>query len=103
MLDKLLANFDHRQKKFLFSCGTALALLLLLWILFSPTNSVMNLFNAGENLKLLQAEINRLETENAKLREDVARLEKDRQYVEELARKEHGLIKKNELLYKFDK
>ena len=45
----------------------------------------------------------RLEEENAILREEIDRLKHDPTYLEEKARKEYGLLKKNEMLYKFDK
>lgn len=44
----------------------------------------------------------KLEEENQKLREEVKRLQTDRRYIEEIARKELGMIKEGEIIYQFD-
>ncbi len=44
----------------------------------------------------------KLEEENQKLREEVKRLQTDRRYIEEIARKELGMVKEGEIIYQFD-
>ena len=43
-----------------------------------------------------------LERENQKLREEVKRLKSDKRYIEEIARKELGMVKEGEIIYQFD-
>jgi cell division protein FtsB/cell division protein DivIC len=44
----------------------------------------------------------RLEEENQKLKEEVKRLQSDKRYIEEIARKELGMVKEGEIIYRFD-
>jgi len=57
----------------------------------------------------LQKEVGRIkernikqEEENQKLREEVKRLQRDKRYIEEIARKELGMVKEGEIIYQFD-
>jgi cell division protein FtsB/cell division protein DivIC len=36
------------------------------------------------------------------LREEVKRLQRDKRYIEEIARKELGMVKEGEIIYQFD-
>ena len=47
-------------------------------------------------------ENSQLEAKNAELTKDIKRLQSDDTYLEEVARKKHGLLKKNETVYEFD-
>lgn len=47
--------------------------------------------------------IDRLEQENRRLLDEINRLRKDREYIESMARRELGLVKDNELLYRFSR
>jgi len=43
-----------------------------------------------------------MEEENRKLREEVRRLQHEKRYIEEIARKELGMVKEGEIIYQFD-
>lgn len=43
-----------------------------------------------------------MEEENRKLREEVKRLQYEKRYIEEIARKELGMVKEGEVIYQFD-
>jgi cell division protein FtsB/cell division protein DivIC len=43
-----------------------------------------------------------MEEENRKLKEEVRRLQTERKYIEEIARKELGMVKEGEIIYQFD-
>ena len=43
-----------------------------------------------------------MEEENRKLKEEVRRLQYEKPYIEEIARKELGLVKEGEIIYQFD-
>lgn len=48
-------------------------------------------------------EINvKMEEENRKLKEEVKRLQHEKRYIEEIARKELGMVKEGEIIYQFD-
>ena len=43
-----------------------------------------------------------MEEENRKLKEEVKRLQVEKRYIEEIARKELGMVKEGEVIYQFD-
>jgi cell division protein FtsB len=44
----------------------------------------------------------KIEQENQKLREEVKRLQYEKRYIEEIARKELGMVKEGEVIYQFE-
>ena len=44
----------------------------------------------------------KMEEENLKLKEEVRRLRHEKRYIEEIARKELGMVKEGEIIYQFD-
>ena len=44
----------------------------------------------------------KLEVENQKLKEEVKRLQTDKRYIEEIARRELGMVKQGEIVYQFE-
>jgi cell division protein FtsB len=44
----------------------------------------------------------KMEEENRKLREEVKRLQYEKRYIEEIARKELGMVKEGEVIYQFE-
>ena len=44
----------------------------------------------------------KIEEENRKLKEEVRRLRYEKRYIEEIARKELGMVKEGEIIYQFD-
>lgn len=75
----------------------------LLWLLFAPGNGLFSLLRQRSDLRDLQQQTEDLRRENAKLAEEIDRLENDTAYLEEVARKDYGLLKKNEQVYDFSK
>lgn len=49
----------------------------------------------------LQVELRRLEEANALLRQEIEALRSDRRYIEEIARRELGMVKADELVFQF--
>ena len=68
-------------------------------------NIFINLYQGHKKVERLEAKMNKLNTEIAKLNKETDELEKkvkyinSKQSIEEIARKELGLVKENELLY----
>ncbi len=73
---------------------------LALWMLLSP-HGLWQYGKISRKIEELQAENHRLEEENRQLLTEITRLRNDPQYIEEVARRKHGLLKKNELIFHF--
>ena len=99
----MFKKFSRSERRQLLYIGVFLIVLVLLWVLIAPKKSTLHLLLTQKKLAVIQVENKRLEEENAILREEIDRLKHDPTYLEEKARKEYGLLKKNEMLYKFDK
>ena len=99
----MFKQFSPAEKKQFLYIGLFLLVLVLLWVLIAPKKSTLHLIRAKQELDAIQAENKRLEDENALLRKEIDKLKHDPAYLEEKARKDYGLLKKNEMLYKFDK
>ncbi len=73
----------------------------LLWIVFLPGSGLLALWKKRAELKTLQQQTVVLDRENAQLQEDIDRLQNDPAYLEEIARKQHNLLRKNERVFEF--
>ncbi len=80
-----------------------LVCLALMWVLFAPGQGVVSLLRQRSELMELQAEAERLQIQNEKLAAELERLQNDPEYLEEIARKDFGLLKENERVYDFSK
>jgi cell division protein FtsB len=79
-----------------------MVLMLALWIAFSPFGIVRYL-QVEKRLADAAQEMIRLENENRALEEEIARLERDPDFIEEVGRKRYGLIRKGEIIFDFGK
>lgn len=89
-----------QEKRFL-KISVALAVLALLWVLLAPGSGLLSLWKKREELQRLQQQTIQLEKENGVLVKDIDRLKNDPGYLEEIARKDYGLLKKNERVFEF--
>jgi cell division protein FtsL len=96
------SNFSPALK-FLPGAALIIGLLVALWLVFSPHHGLIALYRANRELQETMAQNQTLEEENKNLRAELNRLKNDPDYIEKLARKDLGLIKKNEVLYDFSK
>ncbi len=69
---------------------------------FFGEKGIFSLFHLQKEVARIKEKNVKLEEENQKLREEVKRLQTDRRYIEEIARKELGMIKEGEIIYQFD-
>ncbi len=69
---------------------------------FFGEKGVLRLLRLQKELEEIKGRNLRIEEENRKLREEVKRLQTDKRYIEEIARKELGLVKEDEIIYQFD-
>jgi cell division protein FtsB len=80
-----------------------LSIIALLWIFFAPGSGIVTLIGKRSELKRLQRETAQLEQQINALQKDIDRLNNDPSYLEDIARREHGLLKKNERVFDFSK
>jgi len=77
--------------------------LLILGILtFFGEKGILHLLRLQKELVRIKEKNTKLEVENQKLKEEVKRLQTDKRYIEEIARKELGMVKEGEIIYQFD-
>lgn len=81
----------------------ALVLVAVMWIIFSPGTGFMSLLGHRSELTQLQQKTAELEQENSELQAEINRLQNDTEYLEEVARKEYGLLRKNERVFDFSR
>lgn len=71
------------------------------WIVFAPGNGILALLNQRAELKSIEQETQELTMENEELRAEIDRIENDEEYLEEISRRDHGMVKENEMLFEF--
>jgi len=85
----------------LWRAAALIALLGLAWLLFSPGNGLLSVFSTKSELRKLQAETAELSKENAVLKIEIDKMKNDPAYLEEVARRDFGLLKPNERVFDF--
>lgn len=89
-------------RKRLWIAGAVAVAFLLVWFLFAPGRGYVRHRQLQREIESLTQENSRLESKNAELVEDIRRLKSDEAYIEDVARKKHGLLKKDEMVYEFE-
>ncbi|MGQ9648436.1 MAG: FtsB family cell division protein [Thermodesulfobacteriota bacterium] len=84
-----------------------LILVLLLFLIigfftFLGDKGIIHLLRLQKELAQIEEASVKMEEENRKLREEVRRLQHEKRYIEEIARKELGMVKEGEIIYQFD-
>ena len=79
-----------------------ISLLILGSLTFFGEKGIFNLLLLRKEVVRIKEKNLRLEEENQKLKEEVKRLQSDKRYIEEIARKELGMVKEGEIIYRFD-
>ena len=75
--------------------------LVVAWLGFGERGFI-HLYRMDTERQAYLERINKLERENRELLEEIQRLRSDRDYVENLGRRELGLVKEDELMYRFE-
>jgi len=70
------------------------------WLGFGR-HGFIHLYRVGKERQACEQRIKKLSTKNQALFDEIQRLRTDSKYVEQVARKELGLVKKNEIIYRF--
>lgn len=73
------------------------------WLVFAPGNGLLSLYSQRRELQTLQAERDHLIQENNHLQAEIDKMKNDPAHLEEVARRNFGLLKPNERVYDFSK
>jgi cell division protein FtsB len=76
--------------------------LILGFLTFFGEKGILHLLHLQKELARIKETNTRIEEENQRLREEVRRLQHEKRYIEEIARKELGMVKEGEIIYLFD-
>ena len=101
MKRKLKLYLSPPQEKRFYRIVAVLLTASLPWLIFAPQSGVLALLQKRAKMKSLQHKTLLLERSNKELEQEINRLRTDPAYLEEVARREHGLLKKNEFIYDF--
>lgn len=89
------------QIKKLWRAGAVIVLSAFVWLLIAPDYGVLSLLRKRSELQKLQQEAEHLTLENKRLELEIDRLKNDPEYLEQVARRDYGLLKTNERVYDF--
>ncbi len=81
---------------------TLVLFLILGSVAFFGERGILHLLRLKKELVRIKEENTQMEKENQTLKEEVRRLKQEKSYIEEIARKELGLVKEGEILYRFE-
>jgi cell division protein FtsB len=76
--------------------------LVVVWLGFGE-HGFVHLYRMEKERKSYEERITRLEQENKELLDEIQRLRTDREYIESMGRRELGLVKDDEMLYRFER
>jgi cell division protein FtsB len=79
-----------------------LLFLILGFFTFFGDKGILHLLGLQKELARIKETNVRMEEENRRLREEVSRLQHEKRYIEEIARKELGMVKEGEVIYRFE-
>jgi cell division protein FtsB len=78
-------------------------ILAFLFIILFSEHGLLDYIKMKRQISAINQSIGKLERENVQLKAQVDRLQKDDQYLEELARQKYGFIREGEKVYRIEK
>ncbi len=100
-LSALIPISIQKNRTFITFCLVSV-LILFVVVYFAPYGA-RNYFNLQNELSVINNEIAELTLENKQLKNEIDRLKNDENYIQEVARKKYGMLKKDELIFDFSK
>lgn len=73
------------------------------WLVFNPRSGLIQYYQKSRQAEKLNKENAQLSAENSALKKDIARIHADKDYLEHVAREQHGLLRSNEMIFDFSK
>ena len=101
MKKKLKLHLTPMQEKMFVRIAIFLVAAVFTWIIFAPRIGILAYLQKHSRFRGLEQKTLQLEKSNASLSTEIERLKKDPAYLEDVARREQGLLKKNEYIYDF--
>ncbi len=95
-------GFDRKEFFKIFFLTLILLGLVVSWLAFGDRGFI-HLYRMEKERQAYLEKIRRLEDANKELLDEIERLRNDREYIESEARKALGLVKEDEVIYKFGK
>lgn len=99
-LSKIIKQFNSKELRTLILVSILSVCAVTAWLLFSP-NGILTYYHLKQQIEAVKAENEQLKEENRLLQQKIDKIKNDPAYLEELARKEYNLLKKNELVFEF--
>jgi cell division protein FtsB len=87
-----------RKRMYLIPAG---AILFILFFTVFGERGLLRIYHLSLETKEMQKRAEELKAENEKLKREIEALKTDRRYLESIARKDFGLVRKNEIIYQF--
>ena len=83
--------------------GILVTILAFLFVVLFSEHGFLDYIKLKRQIRAINHSIGKLETENVQLKAQVDRLQKDDQYLEELARQKFGFIREGEKVYRIER
>lgn len=96
----MLANLSETDRKKVLLYSVLIVAVVGVWSVFGPYGA-LKYYGVTNELNEILAQNEQLREANTALRQEINKLKKDPVYLEEVARRQFGLIKKNEVIYEF--
>ena len=103
MKQKPKTSLSVLQRKRLLRIGLGVTIVAFLWLAFAPGGGLLYLNQRSKHLAELEDESQELVQQNSDISRDIERLQSDDEYLEQVAREEHGMLKDNEMVFDFSK
>ena len=78
-----------------------LAVAFILYFTVFGERGLLRIYHLNKEKQLVQSSLETIRTENMKLVREVEALKNDRRYLESIARRDFGMVRKNEVIYQF--
>ena len=87
-----------RKRMYLIPAG---GILFILFFTVFGDRGLLRIYHLNQEKQDIQKHLEELKNENEKLKREIEALKTDRRYLESIARKDFGLVRRNETIYQF--
>ncbi len=101
MKRKPKSSLTELQQRRLVRLVIFLVAVAILWLTFAPGKGIYSVIKKRSRLNELQDEISELKSQNSTLQKEIERIQTDNEYLEEVARDRHGLLREDEMVFDF--
>ena len=97
---RIFNQLNSRELRTLILMGIISLCCVIGWLFFSPSG-ILAYYNVKKQLAEVHSENEQLKEKNRLLQEKIDKIQNDPAFLEQLARKDYNLLKKDELLFTF--